>query len=663
MAASSRTSTKTTKPLQSTTNVPRPVGIVSNLKVVSDKVEDVSSIEAWRRSFIKEGMTDEQKGLAVWTSAVKFRFQDAPPNEYLQWLNNVHDPIKTFNVYGYGMCCCAACNIAALARYAGLQARCWSINLHDVAEVYWDGSWHMLDASLINYFPKPDGKIASVEEIMTAVKEWLAQNPDYRGNNNKLYEFMRADGWQGWRKGPALLAANPFYRDGWWPSGTHGWASTMQEYDGSTCFPFENAYSQGYQVNVQLRPGERLTRNWFNRGLHINMQGGGGAPVCISAKVGQDQFGYTPRYGDLAVGRIGNGTVEYEVPLADGGFRASALAAENLACKVEDKQSPAVHVKVAGKPGVLEIRMNSSYVYLGGDLAFKAVVGKDGGITVLLSDNNGLDWKEVTKVEASGEQKVDLKTLVFRRYDYRVRFVLKGKGTGLDSLKITNDLQHSQRSLPALTQGKNTITFSAGPQEGTVTIEGATDPGSVKGKQLAYTDFHPVLNGIEETLVRVGNTGSGDVTFPVDTPGDMTRLRFGCFYRARDKKDGWDLQVSFDDGKTFKTVDRAAGPFVGIGKYVTFSDLPPGTKKALVRYSGQQVNTTCMMNLRIDADYRQPHGGFRPVKVTYVWEEGGLEKTDVHVARKPEATYTINCDSTPVMKSLTLELTTTGSGK
>jgi len=31
----------------------------------------------------------------------------------------------------------------------------------------------------------------------------------------------------------------------------------------------------GYELNVQLRVGERLTRNWFNKGLHVNMLEGG----------------------------------------------------------------------------------------------------------------------------------------------------------------------------------------------------------------------------------------------------------------------------------------------------------------------------------------------------------------------------------------------------
>jgi hypothetical protein len=39
-----------------------------------------------------------------------------------------------------------------------------------------------------------------------------------------------------------------------------------------------------------------------------------------------------------------------------------------------------------------------------------------------------------------------------------------------------------------------------------------------------------------------------------------------------------------------------------------------------------------------------------------VWDEGGQPRRDVHVARKPEETYTIRCATRPVMKSITLEL-------
>ena len=633
------------------------VGVVSHVKVLSDHVRDVSSLEAWKRSFIREGMSDEQKALAIWRSTVMFRYQDPPPLEFLEE-DCVHDPIKTFNVYGYGMCCCASSNVEALARYLGLEARGWSVNGHSLPEVYYDHAWHMFDASLVNYFPKRDGKIASMAELVAAVKGWLAEHPELKQNDAKLRQFHQAQGWMGWKQGPELLAHCPFYDwSGWWPAKTHGWYSTMQEYDGShnTPFAYEFAYSQGYEVNIQLRRGERLTRNWFNKGLHVNgVLRDGDAPGCLRQKVGVDSMAYLRNdYGDLTSCRIGSGTLEYDVPLADGGFRGGVWKAENLASKAEESSGPAVHVKDASQPGVLEIEMPSSYVYLGGALAIDAVVGPGGKIEVLFSDNNGLDWREVAAIRQSSRQKIDLGKFVLRRYDYRLRFALAGQGTGLDALRIAGTIQCSQRALPTLVKGDNTISFSAGPAYGTVTVQGSSVSRG-KGKNVSLADFKPMLLNVEPQYLRVKGSPA-EVTVPIATPADMTRLRFGGHYRARDKADRWDVSVSFDGGKTFGNVEPYLGPTQGKCQYATVSQIPPGTRAALVRWSGHQRNTTCLFFVRIDADYLQPRGGFRPVKVTYAWEESGRQEQDVHVSTRPNETYHIQCASKPEMKSIVLE--------
>jgi len=137
-----------------------------------DRVEDVSSLEAWKKSFIKDGMTDEQKAIAIWTTVVKFRQQASPPNEFLQGEEHIHDAIKDFNVYGYGQCCCASAHIEQLARYAGLTTRGRGISAHSVPEVWYGEQWHMFDASMMTYNPKADGKIASVDEIIDGIAGW-----------------------------------------------------------------------------------------------------------------------------------------------------------------------------------------------------------------------------------------------------------------------------------------------------------------------------------------------------------------------------------------------------------------------------------------------------------------------------------------------------------
>ena len=583
-----------------------PCGVVANVKVVSDKVKDVSSLEAWKKSYINVScaMSEEDRALAVWESVVAHQYQDAPPMEFLQNENNVYDALKMFNVYGHSFCGVAACEIASLARYVGLNARVSTIAAHVVPEIQWDGRWHMLDASLVNFFVMKDhppeqvngrflralsnyavprGNIASIEEIIAAEKQWYASHPEClaraagpqakpHGDDAKLRQFHAADGWQGWKKGPALLTDCPFYGwDGWLPAHTHGWYSSMQEYDGSVYFPYEAGYSMGYKVNIQLRPGERLTRNWSNKGLYVNMDGTGDRPGALDGKIGEGSMAYCPKFGDLAPGRIGNGTLEYDVPL-DASLPLSAWRMEGL------QAAGKLRVADRSKEGVLEIRNPTSYVYLRGEAALEAVVGPGGSIEVFFSDNNGLDWRELARITASGPRVIDLSRLILRRYDYRLRLVFSGAGAGLDRLRFHHDIQHSQRPLPALDKGQNTIAFSAGPQEGTVTIEGSSNVAN-KGRQLVYTDFHPELRNMKSNLLIDPAKPRGELAYRLETPGDMTCLHIATHYRARDPRGGWDVQVSFDGGKTFKTVSRCAGPVVGFGNFVEVTDIPPRTRR------------------------------------------------------------------------------------
>jgi hypothetical protein len=453
----------------------------------------------------------------------------------------------------------------------------------------------------------------------------------------------------GWRKGPELLRSCPAYdENGWLPAATHGWYATMQEYaEPSKTFQYEYGTALGYEVNVQLRKGERLTRNWSNHGLHVNALEGKKVG-SLKTPVGKDDLRYSPKLGDLAPGRIGNGLLEYEVPVTSPELADAALTYQNLKAEADG-----LVAADTASSGVLILRMPSSYVYLSGRADLKATIGSGGSVRVEYSDNNGLDWRDVATVDSNGTREIDLKSLVYRRYDYRLRLTLAGAGTKVEALKLTHDVQHSQRALPALAQGENHITFSAGPQEGTVTVQGSTDPAA-KGKNLLLADFHPTIEGFKDhPLFLKGAKGS--ITLPVTTPGDMTRVRVGAHYRARGPKDAFDVEASFDDGKTWRPVGKLEGPTPGGSKYFVLTDVPKGARAALVRLAGRQSNTLGLFDLRLDADYAQPHGGFAPVKVTYVWEEGGVEKRDVHVTSKPEESYVIRCAAKPVPKQLVVE--------
>ena len=626
--------------------------VVSHIKVLSDKVEDVSSPEDWRKTYIKPGMSDQEKTLSIWKTVVKYRHQTVPPNEYL---GDMHDIFKTIHVYGYGQCCCASACCESLARYLGFEARGRIINAHSVPEVFYGGAWHLIDGSLMNYFLKGDGSIASVDDVRHDVRGWFDQNPgkakELRGNGAKLRAFSANEGW---KHGPALLAGSTFYdANGINPAGWHGWWSNMQEYDWSDekAKVFDYGGMMGYQLNIQLRPGERITRNWFDKGDHIDAPDGN--PGLLGNNRGP--LGLQAKWGDIAPGRIGNGAHEYDVPLTSEELPAACLQFENL--KVG--KSSALTIVDAAKSGVMVIRMPSSYVYLGGTISLRPVVTK-GAVTLSISRNQGLDWEELAAYNSTlaVPVEIDLSKHIRRFYYYRLKFTFTGTA-GLDALRISQRIQHAQTPLPALAVGRNAISFSADPEEGTITYEGNMDiEQAQQPQQLAYTDFHPVVEGLKAKYLAVGDTGRGTATFSLATPGDMKRVRMSMHYRARDLKgkDGYDADISFDAGKTWQSVAKFDKGQPASERYVTFETVPKDMRKALLRLSGYQNNTACIFNLRVDVDYVEPHGGFRPVKITYLWEENGVGKQDIHIAKSPQETYAIPCAVAPLMKSIVLEL-------
>ena len=152
------------------------------------------------------------------------------------------------------------------------------------------------------------------------------------------------------------------------------------------------------------------------------------------------------------------------------------------------------------------------------------------------------------------------------------------------------------------------------------------------------------------------NGKEGSLTVPIATPGDMTALRMCACYRTWGPADSWEMQVSWDEGKTFKKVGDGPAQDHGRQAYIVVNDVPKGARKALVRFVGNAAAGNVLGSFRVDADYTSPTFGFRPVKVTYLWDENGQEKKDEHVARQPNDAWKIKCDAKPKMKSITLEL-------
>jgi len=127
---------------------------------------DLTSQETMLASILKPGMQEEERALAIWKFLIDWRYHFTPAEQG----DELHDPVKFLNVYGYGFCDDCATNFAVLARKAGLQSRVWGLSGHVVAEAFYDGQWHMFDPDHEVIYRNERAVIAGVEE--------LAQHPE-----------------------------------------------------------------------------------------------------------------------------------------------------------------------------------------------------------------------------------------------------------------------------------------------------------------------------------------------------------------------------------------------------------------------------------------------------------------------------------------------------
>lgn len=638
---------------------------VHNLKILSDQIDDVTTSQNILRSFLKPAMTQAERCEALWRATVKYRHQTAPPNEFLAADWETHDPVKLFNVYGYCMCCCSSAVIEALNRLDGRETRGRILNGHSVPEVRFDDEWHMYDASLITYFPKPDGGLpASVDEISQAVGDWYALHPGYQRQPPKLLEVMRADGWMGWKStGPKLLANCPFYRLGYFPARTHGWDATMQEYD-RKCEVYEYGYQLGHRALVSLRPGESYVREAGNRGWHVNMHESPDWDGLRATSANNDMEYLREFFPQYHGGLVGNGFHRYAPDLASGGLAAGAERFENLkvGSAATASERPIVQRAEGGKPGVVVIPLTSPYVYLGGRLSLKAWrQSAADSVRVSLSTNNARTFQPIWSAEKTGSNSadVDLSPHIFRRYAYWIKIELGGAsaaGTGLSEFSIENRLQHAPRTLPFLSKGKNKLTVSVDgdPTIATRTVTGrlAAEPGFSKNETSETMGV--TFENIQ--LAHGGcwwQGGTGAITVPVDTPGEIVALRFGGHIRARGQRDLVKIQVSFDDGQTWQEAGRIAGPTQGRTEYFRFDKIPPGAMRARLRYEMTGNNTVGVLSFRVDADYRDPAAsGFQPFEIVHRWREGAEPKERHEMVNRLPYHYQMTTAAEPEMLSV-----------
>jgi hypothetical protein len=111
-------------------------------------------------SAVTPGMSDKEKAISLWLQHISRRFHRGG------YGGNLSDPVLVFNVYGHNVCGQDANLMAAYWNKVGLKAAPVRLVSHAIAQVQYDGGWHVLDGDMETFFLLRDNEtLASDREL------------------------------------------------------------------------------------------------------------------------------------------------------------------------------------------------------------------------------------------------------------------------------------------------------------------------------------------------------------------------------------------------------------------------------------------------------------------------------------------------------------------
>ncbi len=209
----------------------------SNRSVRMENVGETDVVNPWlsngRNNFrtaaeiadtaLAPGMTDAEKAFAIWFQEIQYRHHSGGDN------NELGDPVKVFNVYGYNTCGNDSICIGTLLKAVGLKAAPARALGHCISQAFYDNAWHFLDGDLHCVYLLRDNKTVAGEQDIV--------------RDHDLVKRTHSQG---------IL-----FPDTWWQG--QGMPA-MYFYEGEV--KGERAGKGDTTMNMVLRPGEALVWRW-----------------------------------------------------------------------------------------------------------------------------------------------------------------------------------------------------------------------------------------------------------------------------------------------------------------------------------------------------------------------------------------------------------------
>ena len=401
------------------------------------------NVKLMTEEVIRGAKTDKEKAIAIWQFIYNNRHYFQPPSSK-QYGDDINNPVKCLNVYGYLYCGGNAMITGILAKMAGLDARYWGLSGHLVAEIYFDNKWNIFDAELGTFYLNRDNKtIAGMDELEK--DPWLVErtfHPDYVGRRQcqprATINISRSEE----NKSVARWYATPEN-------------NRVRELN----------LDNQYEMNLTLRPGEKIILRWDNIGKY------------------QSNLFFTepPIYA--------NGKIIYIPDLTNNSYRNGIVSENNIKSIGDDGLKPNIHVDKCYFEGdrseyrtEIIYKVTSPYVIVGGKIGGDFYRNDTYGDVCLIEISfDGERWTPIWFAKSTGWinhfQEIDniiCPIVKEAKYEYfvKVKFIAAGTGlwrpadpgdntqAGMDNFKIETDFQVSPFSIPELSLGKNKIKYT-----------------------------------------------------------------------------------------------------------------------------------------------------------------------------------------------------------
>jgi hypothetical protein len=574
-----------------------PTGGAFNLRILSDSVPDLSSRENFVSSALSAWPTDAEKALAQfrWMHRLRrvgtYQPEDSRP---------VLDPVLFFQSYGITYCSMIAQINSSLWEAWGKSSRVSDLRGHVVSEVFYDNAWHLFDNDFCNYYLNERGAVASIDEL---------ENSRIHGNVEDLkpgefYVFDTCPTTSSPRgriiMGPSSWSIIEVARD-WYPGPGQYWPR-----------PNITGSHAGHRYILGVRPNETYTRYW--------------RPLQTGEKYARplNGSGLDPAEGSVLRNSRGNGLWSWTPDLGDS---STFFAAENIEVVRPEHGGTILRAQDRSKPAAVTLRVMAANVVTSANLT--ATV--KGPVLFFVSENQGLTWEGVAHgkirrpddVAAStkdvGLVEAEITTPVAGRLEY----LLKAQFTGaaeLYDLHLVTVTQVNQRTLPALTLGKNEIVAVSDEHLEYVTFNPRLADQACKGEAFRAEgwqsidkphDWEPSVRGVEKS----------ELVLRATAPRDIQHVRMAGTLHLPEPGTDTFLQVSFDSGKSWKELKHIAFPGAPYDQRVSVEtrDIPPGTREVLMKYAFDWGGNG-IVNVVAEVGYL-PAGPPSPYHVTYCWSE------------------------------------------